>query len=58
MEYRYKTGLVSLSDLAQVQYNLLEAELALKTAYWDSWEALLLEAYVKGDINVFLNEIR
>src|SRR5207245_1054945 len=49
MHTRYTTGLVNLSDIVQVQYNLLEAELAVRKAYWDTWKALLLEAAVKGD---------
>lgn len=58
MQQRYNTGLVSLSDMAQVQYNLLQAELALKIAYWDAWKALLLQAFAQGDVNVFLNEVK
>ena len=58
MQTRYNTGLVNLADVVQVQYNLLEAELAVKTAYWNAWKALLLQAYARGDINVFLNQIR
>lgn len=58
MQIRYSTGLVNFSDLIQTQYNLLRAELDVKQAYWDAWKALLLEAAVKGDVNVFLNEIK
>ena len=58
MQVRYNTGLVNFSDLIQAQYNLLKAELDLKKAYWDAWKALLLQAAVKGDENIFLNEIR
>lgn len=58
MKIRYSTGLVNFSDLVQSQYGLLRAELDLKQAYWDAWKALLLEAAVKGDTNVFLNEIK
>jgi outer membrane protein TolC len=58
MQARYSTGLVSLSDVVQVQYNLLQAELDVKAAYWNSWKALLLQAAVKGDLNLFLNEIK
>jgi hypothetical protein len=42
----------------QVQYNLLQAELDVKAAYWNSWKALLLQAAIKGDLNLFLNEIK
>ncbi len=58
MQTRYATGLVNLSDVVQVQYNLLQAELDVKTAYWNAWKALLLQAGVKGDLNLFLNEIK
>lgn len=58
MQTRYSTGLVNLSDVVQVQYNLLQAELDVKTAYWNAWKALLLQAGVKGDLNLFLNEIK
>ena len=57
MHIRYNTGIVNFSDLILAQYNLLKAELDVKTAYWDAWKALLLEAAVKGDVNIFLNEI-
>jgi len=57
MQIRYNTGIVNFSDLILAQYNLLKAELDVKTAYWDAWKALLLEAAVKGDVNIFLNEI-
>jgi outer membrane protein TolC len=58
MQDRYNTGLVNLADLIQAQYSLLQAELDNKKAYWDAWRALLLQAAVRGDINIFLNEIR
>lgn len=58
MQIRYNTGLVNFSDLIQTQYNLLKSELDLKQSYWDAWKALLLEAAVKGDVTIFLNEIR
>lgn len=58
MQTRYNTGLVNFADLIQAQYNLLKAELDSKTAYWDSWKALLLQTAVKGDENIFLNAIR
>ena len=58
MQVRYNTGLVNFSDLIQAQYNLLKAELDIRTAYWDAWKALLLQAAVKGDENIFLNATR
>jgi outer membrane protein len=58
IQTRYNTGLVNFADLIQAQYNLLKAELDVKQAYWNAWKALLLQAAVKGDINVFLNEMK
>jgi len=58
MQIRYNTGLVRFADLIQAQYNLLKAELDLKRSHWDAWKALLLQAAVKGDEQVFLQEIR
>ncbi len=58
MQIRYNTGLVNFSDLIQAQYNLLKAELDMKTAYWDAWKGLLLQTAVKGDEKIFLNAIR
>ena len=58
MQIRYNTGLVSFADLIQTQYNLLKAELDLRKAYWDTWKALLLQAAVRGDEKIFMQEIR
>lgn len=58
MQIRYNTGLVNFADLIQTQYNLLKAELDLKTAYWNGWKSLLLQAAVAGDEFIFLNQIK
>lgn len=58
MRIRYNTGLATYADLMQAQYGLLKAELDRKQAYWDAWKALLLEAAVRGDENLFLNAIK
>jgi outer membrane protein TolC len=58
MQIRYNTGLASFPDLIQAQYNLLKAELDVKSAYWDAWKALLLQAAVKGDEQIFLHAIK
>jgi outer membrane protein len=58
IETRYETGLVNFADLIQAQYNLLKAELDLKKSYWDAWKGLILLAAVKGDENIFLQQIR
>jgi hypothetical protein len=36
----------------------LKAELDVKKAYWDAWKALLLEAAVNGNENIFLVQIK
>ncbi len=58
VQTRYNTGLVNFADLIQAQYNLLTAELDVKKAYWDAWTALLMQAAVKGDINIFMQQTR
>lgn len=58
MQIRYNTGLVNFTDLIQSQYTLLKAELDVKQAYWDAWKALLFQAATKGDLSIFLSEIR
>ena len=58
MRIRYSTGLATYADLIQAQYGLLKAELDRKQAYWEAWKALLLEAAVRGDENLFLKAIK
>jgi outer membrane protein TolC len=58
MQIRYNTGLVNFSDLIQAEYGLLRSELDLKKAFWETWKALLLQAAVKGDENIFIQEIK
>ncbi|WP_439557264.1 TolC family protein [Dyadobacter sp.] len=58
MQIRYNTGLVNFSDLIQAQYNLLKAETDSQQSYWYIWKALLNKAVTKGDINIFLNELK
>jgi outer membrane protein len=54
---RYQSGLVNYADLIQTQYLLVKAESETKTAYINAWKALLLKAAVKGDLNLFLNQV-
>jgi len=58
MQTRYKTGLVNYADLIQAHYNLLNAELDNKKAHWEAWKALLYQAAVLGDENIFINAIQ
>jgi len=55
---RYNSGLANYADLIQAQYGLVKAETDLKKSYLDCWKALLYEAAVQGDLNVFLNQVR
>jgi len=57
MVSRYQSGLVNYSDLIQAQYLLIKAESENKMAYINAWKALLLKAAVKGDLNIFLNQV-
>lgn len=55
---RYQSGLANYSDLIQSQYFLVKAEAENKIAYINVWKALLLKAAVKGDLNLFLNQVQ
>ncbi len=54
---RYQSGLANYADLIQAQYNLIKAETENKTTYIGVWKALLYKAAVKGDLNLFLNQV-
>ena len=54
---RYQSGLVNYAELIQSQYLLIKAESENKTAFINAWKALLLKAAVKGDLNLFLNQV-
>lgn len=58
MQSRYRSGLVSFTELIQTQYSLLKSELGVKQTRWDAWKALLLKAAVNGNIEIFLKEIK
>lgn len=58
LQTRYNAGLVDYTELIQAQYDLLHAESGLKTAYIDSWKSLLKLAMVRGDLNIFLQQIQ
>lgn len=53
-QQRYQTGLVSLNEVIQAQYQLQKVESEASLAKLNVWQALLLYAYAKGDLNVFL----
>jgi outer membrane protein TolC len=54
---RYKSGLANYAELIQAQYVLIKAETENKTNYMGVWKALLYKAAVKGDLNIFLNQV-
>jgi outer membrane protein len=54
---RYQSGLATYADLIQAQYFLVKAETENKTDFMGVWKALLYEAAIKGDLNIFLNQV-
>ena len=54
---RYQSGLASYADLIQAEYVLIKAEIENKTNYMGVWKATLYKAAVKGDLNLFLNQV-
>ncbi len=58
LQTRYNAGLIDYTELIQAQYDLLNAESRLKNAYTDAWISLLKLAAVRGDMNIFLNQIQ
>jgi outer membrane protein TolC len=58
LQTRYKSGLTDYSELIQAQYDLLNAEASLKNAFISSWKSLLKLAVIRGDVNIFINQIK
>jgi outer membrane protein TolC len=58
LQTRYNSGLTDYSELIQAQYDLLNAEASLKNAFISSWKSLLKLAVIRGDVNIFLNQIK
>lgn len=54
---RYQSGLANYADLIQAEYLLIKAETENKTNFMGVWKALLYKAAVKGDLNIFLNQV-
>jgi outer membrane protein len=54
---RYQSGLATYADLIQAQYNLVKAETENKTDFMGVWKALLYKAAIKGDLDIFLNQV-
>jgi len=58
LQIRYNEGLIDFTDLIQAQYDLLNSEARLKSVHANTWKALLRLAVIRGDINIFLNQIQ
>lgn len=54
----YQSGLVDFTRLTQGQYQLLNAEVMEAGAYLQVWRALLDIAVSKGDLNLFINQLK
>jgi outer membrane protein TolC len=57
LQSRYQSGLANFADLIQAQYGLVKAETDYKLNYMGVWKALLFKASVKGDLNLFINQV-
>jgi outer membrane protein len=57
LQIRYSNGLIDYTELVQSQYDLFKAEASLKNAYVSGWKSLLKLAVIRGDINLFINQI-
>lgn len=58
LQTRYSSGLTDYTELVQSQYELFRAEASLKNAYVSAWKSLLKLAVIRGDINLFVNQIQ
>jgi len=54
----YQSGLVDYIRLAQGQYDLLNAEVAIANAHLQVWKSLLDIAVAKGDLNILLGQMK
>jgi outer membrane protein len=54
----YQSGLTDYTRLTQGQYELLNADIAKANAYLQIWHALLDLAVAKGDMHIFLQQIK
>lgn len=58
LQTRYANGLTDFTELVQSQYELYRAEASLKNAYISAWQSLLKLAVIRGDLDLFLNQIQ
>ena len=54
----YQSGLVDFTRLTQGQYQLLNAETMEASAYLQVWKALLDIGVSKGNLNIFINQLK
>jgi outer membrane protein len=54
----YKRGLIDYTRLTQGQYDLFNADVAKSSAFLQMWHALLDVAVAKGDIHIFLLQVK
>ena len=55
---RYESGLASITEVAEAQRVLAQAETDDAVARLAVWRALLAQAQVAGDLTLFLNQLR
>jgi outer membrane protein TolC len=58
LDLSYKIGLIDYTRLTQGQFDLLNADITKANAYLQMWHALLDVAVAKGDINIFLQQVK
>ncbi|MBS1917537.1 MAG: TolC family protein [Bacteroidetes bacterium] len=58
LELSYKTGLIDYTQLSQGGYELLNAGINKANSFLQVWHSLLDIAVAKGDINIFLQQLK
>ncbi|HXB06689.1 MAG TPA: TolC family protein [Puia sp.] len=58
LELSYRSGLVDFTRLTQGQYQLLNAEMTEADAYLEVWRALLDIGVAKGNLNLFIDQLK
>jgi outer membrane protein len=55
---RYKFGLATVTEVAEVQRLLAQAEVDNAVAHLNVWRALLVAARLQGDLKPFLLQVK
>ena len=58
LKLSYETGLIDYTRLSQAQYELLKAEVNDANARLQLWRSLLAVAIAKGDLNLFIEQLK